>query len=456
MANTVFQIKRSEVTEIPATLQYGELAYSFLSNKLFIGNTAGSPVVIGGKHYTQIIDDSTSAATASTLVLRDANGNFSANTINAALNGNAATASKLQTPVTISVSDAATGSVSFDGSANVDIALTLKNSGVVANTYGDTLHIPIITVDEKGLITSMNTATISTSFELQADSTGPYTFNSGDTLYVMGGDGISTEVLDSTFTVAVDDTVIRTAPNLIDANATSQSITGGINLAGDLNVTGNVTVAGTTTYINVETLTVTDSLIQLANNNSSDAVSIGVVGKYNDGSAKSTGFFRNVGDKEYYLFNGVTDSLDSVNSINPTANGFSLATINANFSSDIFVTGEQLTYDGSKIVSKANTGFAGTFGSANSYLEITVDNWGQVSNVQSHLISIDTSQVTSGTLTTDRGGIGLATASLLANSVMWYSGTGTSMSQAQATAEGQVLQMTNSGVQFGSLDAGTF
>jgi hypothetical protein len=474
MANTIFQIKRSEITAVPTSLQYGELAYSFASNKLFIGNNANSAITIGGNYYTSIIDAATAAATPSTLVLRDAQGNFSANTITAELNGNAATASKLQSSFTLSTSGAATGSVNVDGSSNVDIQLTLANTTVVAGTYGDTLHIPVVTVNEKGLITSMNTATISTSFDLQADVGGPFTFNNGDTLFIMGGDGIDTEVANNTFTVAVDNTVIRNAPNYINTSATSQSITGGITLSGDLTVSGNVSVTGTTTYINVETLTVTDSLIQLANNNTSDVVSIGFVGRYNDGTAKSTGFFRSVGDKEYYLFDGVTDPITG--NVIPTANNFALATLNANFSGGVvsglasaiavadggtgatsFTQGQHITFDGTKLVSMANTGASGIHGAANTYSELTVDNYGQITSVTQKAIAIDTTQITSGTLTTDRGGIGLATGQLLTNSVMFYNGTGTSMSQAQASTDGQILQFTTSGgVAWGMLDAGTF
>lgn len=54
MANTIIQIKRSQTTAEPTSLSNGELAYSFSSNKLFIGQTdsLGSPVTIkyiGGK-----------------------------------------------------------------------------------------------------------------------------------------------------------------------------------------------------------------------------------------------------------------------------------------------------------------------------------------------------------------------------------------------------------------------
>lgn len=50
--------------------------------------------------------------------------------------GNIATASKLQTARTISLSNDVTGSITFDGSANKSITTTLKNSGVTAGTYG--------------------------------------------------------------------------------------------------------------------------------------------------------------------------------------------------------------------------------------------------------------------------------------------------------------------------------
>ena len=54
MANTVIQVKRSQTTATPPSLANGEIAYSYSSNKLFIGqtDTAASPVsveYIGGK-----------------------------------------------------------------------------------------------------------------------------------------------------------------------------------------------------------------------------------------------------------------------------------------------------------------------------------------------------------------------------------------------------------------------
>jgi hypothetical protein len=53
MANTKIQIKRSTVTATPTTLDIGELAYSYASNTLYIGNTTGTGVLaIGGTGLT--------------------------------------------------------------------------------------------------------------------------------------------------------------------------------------------------------------------------------------------------------------------------------------------------------------------------------------------------------------------------------------------------------------------
>lgn len=76
---------------------------------------------------------------------------------------NAVSASKLETARSISVTGDATWTTSFDGSTNVTAALTLANSGVVANTYGTTTTIPVLSIDAKGLVTSATTATIPTA-----------------------------------------------------------------------------------------------------------------------------------------------------------------------------------------------------------------------------------------------------------------------------------------------------
>ena len=51
MENTVIQILRSYANTRPTTLDDGELAYSFVSNTLFIGSRNNQIVEIGGPNY---------------------------------------------------------------------------------------------------------------------------------------------------------------------------------------------------------------------------------------------------------------------------------------------------------------------------------------------------------------------------------------------------------------------
>ena len=74
MSNTHIQILRSYTTTTPTTLKDGELAYSFISNTMFIGDHSNDIIKVGGQYYTNVIDSSTSTNTPSTIVLRDSNG----------------------------------------------------------------------------------------------------------------------------------------------------------------------------------------------------------------------------------------------------------------------------------------------------------------------------------------------------------------------------------------------
>jgi hypothetical protein len=72
MANTTqIQILRSSSNVAPLSLASGELAYSFLSNTLFIGGTSNNVISIGGRYYSNIIDTATSSNTPFSLVKRD-------------------------------------------------------------------------------------------------------------------------------------------------------------------------------------------------------------------------------------------------------------------------------------------------------------------------------------------------------------------------------------------------
>ena len=101
MSGTVIITKYSTSTGSPATdaLAVGEQAYSFNSDKLFIGETSGSDVVartIGGQFFTDMMDHTAGTLTASSAIIVDANSKIDVlNVDNLTLNGNAITSTNL-------------------------------------------------------------------------------------------------------------------------------------------------------------------------------------------------------------------------------------------------------------------------------------------------------------------------------------------------------------------------
>lgn len=542
MANTVIQLKWSEVTATPASLNVAEPAYSNSSNKLFIGLSDNSVIAIGGKYYTDIVDAATSANTGSAIVKRGTDGGFSATYVKADLYGNANTATALLNGRNFSITgDITADAVSFDGTSAVTLSSNLTNTGVSAGTYGGASQVPTFVVDAKGRITSAANVNIATSLNIGGDTGTDLVELATDTITFVGGDGITTTVYsaNSNVKIDVDNTVIRT--------------TGDQTITGDLSITGNLTLSGNTTLINVSTLEVDDPLIYLAGNNyTSDIVDIGFVGNYYDGSTqRHTGFFRKHASNTFYAFTNYEHEPNTTNIIDTSDASFLVANLVANitganvsglinaitvgdggtgaktFSSgqlivgngtgalqslantgtadtygaqnyipvittdaygrvsnvsntaigglDVsvlssgtlpiarggtnntsYTTGAMLQYDGTGIVSLANTGTAGTYGSQDYVPVITTDVYGRVSSVSNTQIGIAASQIVSGTLGVSRGGTG--SASFTANGVVLSGATSTTALTALASStEGHVLQINASGIpSFAHLNGGSF
>lgn len=68
----------------------------------------------------------------------------------------------------------------------------------------------------------------------------------------------------------------------------------------DAVVSGNLTIQGTLTQIDTDNITIEDSIIKLARNNVADSLDIGFYGKYNDGTDRYTGLFRDQSDGGTY------------------------------------------------------------------------------------------------------------------------------------------------------------
>jgi hypothetical protein len=135
----------------------------------------------------------TSENTANTVVKRNLNGDFSAGVITADLTGdvtgNADTATALETARTISLAGDVTGSVSFDGTANVSITATIDGSfatdAEVATAKGEAISDAATSVDSKigdntvdGTAGNTVTARISSAASTAESNANTYTDNS--------------------------------------------------------------------------------------------------------------------------------------------------------------------------------------------------------------------------------------------------------------------------------------
>jgi len=496
ISNTSILIKRSTTTGRPSVLQSGEFAYSYASNTLFIGTPGGNGVVnVGGQYYTSTIDQSTSSNTASTLVKRDSNGAFfgrlyglsnSAVTLNSSRN------------FAISGSDITASTQSFDGSADVILNASLNSvPGLSAGYYGGSTAssstIPVVQVAANGRIMSIANTTVTSSFDI-SDGTTSSQVQSGNTFFHLGTKGITTSVSSNTVTFSTDNTVLRSNT----ASVGPQVINTKVTVSNDLTVTGNLNVLGNTTSIHVNDYIVDDPMIYLAGNNyTSDIVNIGFAGNYYDGSIeRHTGFYRAHDNKQYYLFDNYIPELSGNNQVDRANTSFRVATLTANIdgsyittstingatisggsisnlSTDLAVadggTGASTFNAGQIIVGNgtgalqalANTGTAGTYGSATQVPVITTDAWGRVSSVTNTSIAIDAGAITSGTLSVSRGGTGISTATT--NAILYGKGTGAfgvtaAAGDSDQSWSNQILTVTNAGVPIwaSSMDGGTF
>ena len=388
MATTI-QIKRSTGSSAPGAsdLVEGELAYAEdrsgdgASAKLYISSidSGGNESIqeIGGKYYTDLLDNATNANTASTIVKRDGSGNIAAGTISFGsisdgtitatafvdednMASNSATLIPTQqsvkayvdSQVTASDLDAAgdSGTIDIDldsesltvaggtgittAASGTTITATLDDTAVSAGSYGSASAIPVLTIDAQGRITSASTATTSSTLTIGADSGS-----------------------DDTVTVGTDTLNFVGTNNEIETTVSNNQIQ--IGLPNNVTISGNLTVSGTTTTVDSTTLSVADPLIILASgNNSSDAVDIGMYGLYDTSGSQDLygGLFRDADDSgKWKLFKDLQAA--PTTTVNVSGTGYTVGTLVAAIeSSSATITGGTITSITDLLVADGGTG----------------------------------------------------------------------------------------------------
>jgi hypothetical protein len=443
---TLVQIKRSTSNVSPATLNEGELAYSYVSNVIFIGDTANGVMNIGGQYYTDLIDNASAANGASTIVRRYANGTAQFEQLDIltlpTANSHVATKEYVDNAIIENIALEDLSDVSIPGTAadqNNRILIGNANGEFVSRDVTGNVSLSntgVFTIGA-GQVTNSMLVNSNVSITAGAGLIGGGTVDLGSTITVdvNAGDGISNANSD---TVSVDSTVVRTDRDQTLNGFMTFSNTVTINA--DLDVSGNLYISGNTSYINVATLRVDDPLIFLAaNNTTTDLVDIGIFGTYFGGAnVEHSGLVRHAADKIWYLFDH--EIADPDNNVVDVANS-TYALLRANIDAQQVNTG----------ILNVSTEFvtADLTVTGNSILQGTL-NVASTMNVNS---SAWISNLTLGSaLAVGSGGTGLT--SFTANGV-FFANTTSSLSFATGT-EGEVLQIASGVPAFAMLDGGSF
>ena len=134
-----------------------------------------------------------------------------------------------------------TGDVTGTGSTGSSTALTLANSGATAGTYGSATQIPQVVVNAKGLVTSISNVAVSTTISL-AGTSGTGSVSGGGTLTFAGSNGVTASASGSTITLNTPQN-LQTSATPTFAGLTN---TGNQTISGTLGVTGATTLTTAT------------------------------------------------------------------------------------------------------------------------------------------------------------------------------------------------------------------
>lgn len=247
-------------------------ASSLTAGRVTFAGTAGKLVDNTGLTFASGVLTSTGGFAGN--VTGNITGNVTGN-----LTGNADTATSWLNSRNLSLTGDGTATLSnVNGAANVSAALTLATVNSNLGSFGSATAIPIVTVNEKGLVTAVSTANIATTLNV-AGSTGAAGSLSllTDTLNFTTGSGLKTTFDNTTNSVLIEmdgaaQLSALTLTGALSANALTITTTlnagnttvNDITANGNAIITGNLTVNGTMTTVSSTTVTIADKNLQLA------------------------------------------------------------------------------------------------------------------------------------------------------------------------------------------------
>lgn len=482
MATNLIQIKRSLTTANATSLANGELAYTANGDVLWIGSNGGIKAIGGGRTPGTLTANQALVANSTSGIDKIIAANAVVTTVTA--NGSVGTAGQLltsngtvaywQNPANSSFTiagDSGTDTFSTGGtltfasangltttvtndqvtfSVDTGSTLTVNTTGIHVNSSNLVIATSQLTGDVAlGTNTSGNyVATITAGNGISGSSTteggtptiavvagtGGGLVSNSTGVFVTAGSGLVANAtgvhVGSANGINVQaDTVGLTTGSTLTVNATGAHVNTDLSLtslttSGSLQVGGNLTVLGDLLTINVATLAVEDSLIQLASNNTgSDLLDIGFFGNYEAGDAgthEHTGLFRDASDSGIFkLFFGLEET--PTTTVNTAGTGYDTGTLQA------FLKSGGLVSNSTAVTLTANSTLA--------------------VNLTANSITLTTP------LAATSGGLGYNT---YTSGDILVANTGNTLSKMALGASGYILMSNGTALTYDTLDGGTF